>query len=195
MTFSEISRNGYFLGIVVFFAIILQSTVSQAYTHILYVTGIRLKTALQVFILLRKATSIFKNRIHLLLFPAFSIIFFFLYFGISPRKTTHSEIELGLSRHSFTIKLYGYLLGVSRRRRNHPTRIKSNTYIRRQLTLAPWRISWPKTRTTWWTSSVSATTYGRSLWKYIKTFKLAAYTLYRMSHYRYLKITYCEKNI
>ncbi|XP_014489002.1 PREDICTED: ATP-binding cassette sub-family C member Sur [Dinoponera quadriceps] len=50
MTFSEISQNGYFLGIVVFLAIILQSTLSQAYTHILYVAGIRLKTALQALI-------------------------------------------------------------------------------------------------------------------------------------------------
>ncbi|XP_011149879.1 ATP-binding cassette sub-family C member Sur [Harpegnathos saltator] len=50
MTFSEISQNGYFLGIVVFLAIILQSTLSQAYTHIVYVTGIRLRTALQALI-------------------------------------------------------------------------------------------------------------------------------------------------
>jgi hypothetical protein len=49
MTFSEILRNGYFLGIVVFLAIILQSTISQASTHVLCVGGIRLRTALQVF--------------------------------------------------------------------------------------------------------------------------------------------------
>ncbi|KAH0954120.1 hypothetical protein HN011_011629 [Eciton burchellii] len=50
MTFSEILRNGYFLGIVVFLAIILQSTISQASTHVLCVGGIRLRTALQALI-------------------------------------------------------------------------------------------------------------------------------------------------
>ncbi|XP_020299812.1 ATP-binding cassette sub-family C member Sur [Pseudomyrmex gracilis] len=50
MTFSQLGKNGYFLGIVVFFAIILQSTLSQTSTHILYVGAIRLRTALQVLI-------------------------------------------------------------------------------------------------------------------------------------------------
>lgn len=49
MTFSQILRNGYFLGIVVFFATVLQSTLKQASTHVLCVGGIRLRTALQVF--------------------------------------------------------------------------------------------------------------------------------------------------
>lgn len=48
MTFSQIIKNGYFLGILVFFATILQSTISQASTHVLCVEGIRLRTALQV---------------------------------------------------------------------------------------------------------------------------------------------------
>lgn len=48
MTFSQILKNGYFLGILVFFATILQSTISQASTHVLCVEGIRLRTALQV---------------------------------------------------------------------------------------------------------------------------------------------------
>lgn len=48
MTFSQILKNGYFLGILVFFATILQSTISQASTHMLCVEGIRLRTALQV---------------------------------------------------------------------------------------------------------------------------------------------------
>ncbi|KAL6445158.1 hypothetical protein ACFW04_002204 [Cataglyphis niger] len=50
MTFSQIIKNGYFLGILVFFATILQSTISQASTHVLCVEGIRLRTALQVLI-------------------------------------------------------------------------------------------------------------------------------------------------
>ncbi|RLU19415.1 hypothetical protein DMN91_007972 [Ooceraea biroi] len=50
MTFSEILKNGYFLGIVVFLATILQSTISQASTHVLCVGGIRLRTALQALI-------------------------------------------------------------------------------------------------------------------------------------------------
>ncbi|XP_077281722.1 sulfonylurea receptor [Temnothorax americanus] len=49
-TFSQILRNGYFLGVVVFLAIILQSTLKQASTHVLYVGGIRLRTALQALI-------------------------------------------------------------------------------------------------------------------------------------------------
>jgi len=49
MTFSQILKNGYFLGIVVFLATILQSTLKQASTHVLCVGGIRLRTALQVF--------------------------------------------------------------------------------------------------------------------------------------------------
>lgn len=49
MTFSQILRNGYFLGIIVFLATILQSTLKQASTHVLCVGGIRLRTALQVF--------------------------------------------------------------------------------------------------------------------------------------------------
>ncbi|XP_067206473.1 ATP-binding cassette sub-family C member Sur isoform X2 [Linepithema humile] len=50
MTFSQILKNGYFLGLVVFFASILQSTMSQASTHVLCVAGIRLRTALQALI-------------------------------------------------------------------------------------------------------------------------------------------------
>ncbi|KAL0120319.1 hypothetical protein PUN28_008165 [Cardiocondyla obscurior] len=50
MTFSQILRNGYFLGIVIFFATILQSTLKQASTHVLCVGGIRLRTALQALI-------------------------------------------------------------------------------------------------------------------------------------------------
>ncbi|XP_025268777.1 ATP-binding cassette sub-family C member Sur isoform X2 [Camponotus floridanus] len=50
MTFSQILKNGYFLGILVFLATILQSTISQASTHVLCVEGIRLRTALQVLI-------------------------------------------------------------------------------------------------------------------------------------------------
>ncbi|XP_029661257.1 ATP-binding cassette sub-family C member Sur [Formica exsecta] len=50
MTFSQILKNGYFLGILVFLATILQSTISQASTHVLCVEGIRLRTALQALI-------------------------------------------------------------------------------------------------------------------------------------------------
>ncbi|XP_011881729.1 PREDICTED: ATP-binding cassette sub-family C member Sur [Vollenhovia emeryi] len=50
MTFSQILRNGYFLGIVVFLTTILQSTLKQASTHVLCVGGIRLRTALQALI-------------------------------------------------------------------------------------------------------------------------------------------------
>ncbi|XP_011635575.1 ATP-binding cassette sub-family C member Sur [Pogonomyrmex barbatus] len=50
MVFSQILKNGYFLGIIVFFATILQSTLKQASTHVLCVGGIRLRTALQALI-------------------------------------------------------------------------------------------------------------------------------------------------
>ncbi|KYM97235.1 Cystic fibrosis transmembrane conductance regulator [Cyphomyrmex costatus] len=50
LTFSQILKNGYFLGIVVFLVTILQSTFKQASTHILCVGGIRLRTALQALI-------------------------------------------------------------------------------------------------------------------------------------------------
>lgn len=50
MTFPEIWQNGYFLGLLVFFFSLLQSTLSQASTHILCVEGIRLKTALQALL-------------------------------------------------------------------------------------------------------------------------------------------------
>ncbi|XP_043258607.1 ATP-binding cassette sub-family C member Sur [Colletes gigas] len=50
MTFSEVLQNGYFLGLLVFVFAILQSTLSQASTHILCVEGIRLKTALQALL-------------------------------------------------------------------------------------------------------------------------------------------------
>ncbi|CAK9810065.1 ATP-binding cassette sub-family C member 9 [Anthophora plagiata] len=50
ITFSEIYQNGYFLGLLVFFFALLQSTLSQASTHILCVEGIRLKTSLQALL-------------------------------------------------------------------------------------------------------------------------------------------------
>ncbi|XP_076755199.1 sulfonylurea receptor isoform X2 [Xylocopa sonorina] len=50
MKFSEIIQNGYFLGLLMFFVALLQSTLSQASTHILCVEGIRLKTALQALL-------------------------------------------------------------------------------------------------------------------------------------------------
>ncbi|XP_017767068.1 PREDICTED: ATP-binding cassette sub-family C member Sur [Eufriesea mexicana] len=50
MTFPEILQNGYFLGLLVFFFSLLQSTLSQTSTHILCVEGIRLKTALQALL-------------------------------------------------------------------------------------------------------------------------------------------------
>ncbi|CAL7947692.1 unnamed protein product [Xylocopa violacea] len=50
MKFSEIMQNGYFLGLLMFFVALLQSTLSQASTHILCVEGIRLKTALQALL-------------------------------------------------------------------------------------------------------------------------------------------------
>ncbi|XP_039304714.1 ATP-binding cassette sub-family C member Sur isoform X2 [Solenopsis invicta] len=50
LTFSQILKNGYFLGIIVFLATILQSTLKQASTHMFCVEGIRLRTALQALI-------------------------------------------------------------------------------------------------------------------------------------------------
>ncbi|KAG5347863.1 SUR protein, partial [Acromyrmex charruanus] len=50
LTFSQILKNGYFLGIVVFLVTILQSTLKQASTHVLCVGGIRLRIALQALI-------------------------------------------------------------------------------------------------------------------------------------------------
>ncbi|XP_053987096.1 ATP-binding cassette sub-family C member Sur [Hylaeus volcanicus] len=50
MTFSEILQNGYFLSLLVFVFALLQSTLSQASTHILCVEGVRLKTALQALL-------------------------------------------------------------------------------------------------------------------------------------------------
>ncbi|XP_012522703.2 ATP-binding cassette sub-family C member Sur [Monomorium pharaonis] len=50
LTFSQVMRNGYFLGLVIFLATILQSTLKQASTHVLCVGGIRLRTALQALI-------------------------------------------------------------------------------------------------------------------------------------------------
>ncbi|XP_043605687.1 ATP-binding cassette sub-family C member Sur isoform X3 [Bombus pyrosoma] len=50
MTFPEILQNGYFLCLLVFFFSLLQSTLSQASTHILCVEGIRLKNALQALL-------------------------------------------------------------------------------------------------------------------------------------------------
>ncbi|XP_076544094.1 sulfonylurea receptor [Osmia lignaria lignaria] len=50
MTFSEIIQNGYFLGLLIFFFALLQSTLSQTSSHILCVEGIRLKTALQALL-------------------------------------------------------------------------------------------------------------------------------------------------
>ncbi|XP_017788164.1 PREDICTED: ATP-binding cassette sub-family C member Sur [Habropoda laboriosa] len=50
MTFSEIYQNGYFLSLLVFFFALLQSTLSQASTHILCVEGIRLKSSLQALL-------------------------------------------------------------------------------------------------------------------------------------------------
>ncbi|XP_051156850.1 ATP-binding cassette sub-family C member Sur-like isoform X2 [Leptopilina boulardi] len=47
VTVDQFFQNGYILGLLVFFASILQSTLSQSSTHILNVEGIRLKTALQ----------------------------------------------------------------------------------------------------------------------------------------------------
>lgn len=48
ITSDYLIENGYFLGLVIFLAAILQSTLSQASTHFLNVEGIRLRTALQV---------------------------------------------------------------------------------------------------------------------------------------------------
>ncbi|XP_076375179.1 uncharacterized protein LOC117218023 isoform X2 [Megalopta genalis] len=50
MTFSEILDNGYFLALLAFAFALLQSTLSQASTHVLCVEGIRLKTALQALL-------------------------------------------------------------------------------------------------------------------------------------------------
>ncbi|XP_034942129.1 ATP-binding cassette sub-family C member Sur-like [Chelonus insularis] len=50
ITLQELLENGYFLGLLVFLAVILQSTLSQASTHFLNVEGIRLRTALQALI-------------------------------------------------------------------------------------------------------------------------------------------------
>ncbi|CAG5071449.1 Similar to ABCC1: Multidrug resistance-associated protein 1 (Homo sapiens) [Cotesia congregata] len=46
----QLMDNGYFLGVVIFMAAILQSTLSQASTHFVNVEGIRLRTALQALI-------------------------------------------------------------------------------------------------------------------------------------------------
>lgn len=48
VTLDELMTNGYFLGLLVFLAAILQSTLSQASTHVLNMEGIHLRTALQV---------------------------------------------------------------------------------------------------------------------------------------------------
>ncbi|XP_012265786.2 ATP-binding cassette sub-family C member Sur [Athalia rosae] len=50
VTIEELLNNGYFLGFLVFLAAILQSTLSQSSTHVLYVEGIRLRTALQALV-------------------------------------------------------------------------------------------------------------------------------------------------
>ncbi|XP_076228088.1 sulfonylurea receptor isoform X2 [Nomia melanderi] len=50
MTFSEVLQNGYFLALLVFVFALLQSTLSQASTHVLCVEGIRLKTSLQALL-------------------------------------------------------------------------------------------------------------------------------------------------
>ncbi|KZC13248.1 ATP-binding cassette sub-family C member Sur [Dufourea novaeangliae] len=50
MTFSEVLQNGYFLALLVFVFAMLQSTLSQASTHVLCVEGIRLKGALQALL-------------------------------------------------------------------------------------------------------------------------------------------------
>ncbi|XP_076279079.1 sulfonylurea receptor [Lasioglossum baleicum] len=50
MTFSEVLQNGYFLALLAFVFALLQSTLSQASTHILCVEGIRLKTSLQALV-------------------------------------------------------------------------------------------------------------------------------------------------
>ncbi|XP_076160818.1 sulfonylurea receptor isoform X2 [Ptiloglossa arizonensis] len=50
MTFSDVLQNGYFLSLLVFVFALLQSTLSQASTHILCVEGIRLKTSLQALL-------------------------------------------------------------------------------------------------------------------------------------------------
>ncbi|XP_074096275.1 sulfonylurea receptor [Cotesia typhae] len=50
ITMEQLMDNGYFLGIVIFMAAILQSTLSQASTHFVNVEGIRLRTALQALI-------------------------------------------------------------------------------------------------------------------------------------------------
>ncbi|KAK0080738.1 hypothetical protein PV325_013438 [Microctonus aethiopoides] len=50
ITSNYLIENGYFLGLVIFLAAILQSTLSQASTHFLNVEGIRLRTALQALI-------------------------------------------------------------------------------------------------------------------------------------------------
>ncbi|XP_046482248.1 ATP-binding cassette sub-family C member Sur isoform X1 [Neodiprion pinetum] len=50
VTLDELMQNGYFLGLLVFLAAVLQSTFSQASTHILNVEGIHLRTALQALV-------------------------------------------------------------------------------------------------------------------------------------------------
>ncbi|XP_015114991.1 ATP-binding cassette sub-family C member Sur [Diachasma alloeum] len=50
MTWDELLENGYFLGIIIFGAAILQGTLSQASTHFVSVEGSRLRTALQALI-------------------------------------------------------------------------------------------------------------------------------------------------
>lgn len=50
VTISQLMENGYFLGLLVFLAAILQSTLSQASTHILNIEGIHLRTALQTLV-------------------------------------------------------------------------------------------------------------------------------------------------
>ncbi|XP_043281302.1 ATP-binding cassette sub-family C member Sur isoform X2 [Venturia canescens] len=50
VTFGRLMENGYFVGLLMFFAAIFQSTLSQASTHFLNVEGIRLRTALQALV-------------------------------------------------------------------------------------------------------------------------------------------------
>ncbi|XP_015595444.1 ATP-binding cassette sub-family C member Sur isoform X2 [Cephus cinctus] len=50
VTIHQLIQNGYFLGVLIFLAVILQSTLSQASTHILNIEGIHLRTALQALV-------------------------------------------------------------------------------------------------------------------------------------------------
>ncbi|CAB0021113.1 unnamed protein product, partial [Nesidiocoris tenuis] len=52
ITWPNLLRNGYVMALIIFLGAMLQGSFSQASTHIISVEGIRLKTALQIFLLM-----------------------------------------------------------------------------------------------------------------------------------------------